>query len=215
MQDVVEIYGPQFSTMVRSVALVCEEKGLPYQVGMRLADEEIALKSARHLALHPFAKLPVIQHQGQVLFETAPICRYLDGVTADNPLQPESPYQIALVDQWCQALSLYVDQVLVRQFLLEFAFPKGEQGAIRMDVVAEVQPKVVAMLATLETQLGDKPFFCTDQYTVADALLTPMLDYLGNLPMAAQLFAQAPNLHAYIERMRARASGQNVLLAKR
>ena len=54
------IYGPALSTYVRTVRLVCEEKGAEYQ----LVEIDImtgAHKSPEHLARHPFGRVPCIR----------------------------------------------------------------------------------------------------------------------------------------------------------
>ncbi len=215
MSAQVHIVGPQFSTFVRSVQLVCEEKGISYRYGFKPDGEEIEFKSPSHLALHPFGKIPALLHNGQVIFETAPICRYLDAAFEGPALQPEDLLARAHVDQWCAALSSYVDQALVRNYLLEFAFPKGEDGSIRMDKVAAHQPAVIEMLTLLEQQLAGKEYFCGAQYSIADAILTPMLDYLSGLPHAAELMTATPELAAWTQRMQARDSGKQVLITRR
>lgn len=214
MSAQVHILGPQFSTFVRSVCLACEEKGISYRYGLKPDGKEVEYKGPSHLALHPFGKIPALLHDDQTVFETASICRYLDAAFPGPALQPEDLAERTNVDQWSAALSCYVDQALVRNYLLEFAFPKGDDGSIRMDKVAEHQPAAIDMLALLEQQLGDNAFFCGDQYSMADAILTPMIDYLSGLPHAGELFANVPNLTAWIRRMQTRESGKKVLISK-
>lgn len=208
-----QILGPQFSNFVRSVQLCCEEKGVSYQLGMQLDGNEIAFKSDQHLALHPFGKVPVLKHGERTLIETATICRYIDNAFDGVSLQSDDLYQQALVDQWSHIIAGYIDQALVREYLLEFAFPKGEGGSIRMEKVAEQQPNVINMIRLLDKQIADNAFICGEQYTIADALLTPMLDYLEGLPHSAVLLPPESQLHAYLQRMRQRESGKKVLVS--
>lgn len=212
MSDQVHIYGPQFSTFVRSVQLCCEEKGIPYTVGTTVGGERIDFQGPRHLELHPFGKIPVLLHGERRLYETAPICRYLDAVFDGPPLQPDDPWQRAQVDQWSAVLALYVDRALVRRYLLEFVFPKGEGGSVRRDKAEEAQPEVSRMLALLEAQLGERDYMVGGRFTIADAIAAPMLDYLFGLPPAAPLVADAPRLQAYVRRLRERESGRKVLI---
>lgn len=100
----------------------------------------------------------------------------------------------------------------MRDYLLEFAFPKGEGGTVRADRVKEAEPEVMRALALLEAQLGDRDYLVTDRFTMADALAAPMLDYLFDLPAASTLMAQTPRLRAYVERLRARPSAAEVLI---
>ena len=211
MSAQVQILGPAFSTFVRSVMLCCEEKGISYETKFEINGEPLELNSEAHQHYHPFGKIPALLHNDRTVFETSTICRYIDA-TFDGPaLQPEDSYGRAQVDQWSRAISQYVDQAIVRQYLLEFAFPKGPDGQIRLDKVAEAEPEVIKMLTLLEKLIGGHTFICGDQYSYADAILTPMLDYLSGTPNAATLLPEGSPLNRYIQRMQARPSGQKVL----
>jgi len=205
------ILGPTFSTFVRSVMLCCEEKGVSYTVGFEPDGQPIGRKSDEHFRLHPYGKVPVLIHGDRVIFETAVICRYIDAVFDGPSLQPEDLWERTQVDQTAAELALYVDQALVRHLLLEFAFPKGENGTVRMDAVEQALPEARRVLARVESLLGRSAFIAADRYTLADALLTPMLDYLVGLPVGKDLIPEGGPLFRYIERMRARPSAAEVL----
>ncbi|MGR4066619.1 glutathione S-transferase family protein [Halomonas sp. LR3S48] len=215
MSASVHILGPQFSNFVRSVQLCCEEKGIPYTLGFELEGEPIDFGGEKHLALHPFAKVPVLLHGERRLFETAPICRYLDANFDGRDLQPHDPWQRAEVDQWCQVLSTYVDQAVVRRFLLEFVFPKGDGGSIRKERVEQAKPEVVRMLRLLEHQLAGHEYLVGESFSMADAILAPMLDYLEGTPAGKPLLAEFPALTRYLQRLRQRESSRRVLVAPR
>ena len=151
--ETIHIYGPSFSNFVRTVMLVCEEKKLAYSVGFEVAGKEVAFKSEQHLGLHPFGKIPVLLDKGLVLPETASICRYLD---ADKTLQPNNSLAFARHDALCALISIDIDKILVREYLLEFAFPKGENNSVRFDVVKDVQPKAATTLAIIEKMLDEE-----------------------------------------------------------
>lgn len=212
MSDQVHIYGPQFSNFVRSVQLCCEEKGIPYTLGTTVDGKRIDFQGERHLEWHPFGKVPVLLHGDRRLYETTAICRYLDA-TYDGPaLQPRDPWLRAQVDQWSAVLALYVDQALVRRYLLEFVFPQGEDGGVRMGKVKEAQPDVSRMLTLLEGQLGEQEYLVGERFTIADAIAAPMLDYLLKLPPAKPLWADVPHLQTYVQRLAERESGRKVLI---
>lgn len=211
MSAKVHILGPTFSSFVRSVMLCCEEKGISYETKFEIDGQPLSLNDETHLKYHPFGKIPALIHGERSLFETATICRYLDA-TFDGPaLQPTDIYQRAEVDEWAAALSIYVDKAIVRQYLLEFAFPKGPEGQVRLDKVTEAEPEVARMLSIVEKQLGDNDFICGSEYTYADAILTPMLDYLSGTPNATSLMPNNSVLMDYLLRMRARPSAVNAL----
>lgn len=204
------IYGPAFSPYVRSARLYAEELGISHLNNMQPRGEPVAFKSAEHLALNPFGKAPVMIHGELVLFETASICRYLDNLAGEaSLLAPLSAHQRALADQWAGAVAVYAGPALMNGFFLEFAFPKGENGSVRMEVVVENLPAARAFLAIIEAQLQQQAYLAGDNYSMADSLLTPMLDYAETLPLPSQeapLVAADSRLAGYIARMRARKS---------
>ncbi len=204
------ILGPEFSNFVRSVMLCCEEKGLSYQCGMAPEGSEITFKSPEHFSYHPYGKVPVLIHDGRALFETTTICRYLDQAFDGPALQPEDPWARAQVDERCAEIALYIDHAIVREMLLEFVFPQGPDGSVRMDVVEQKLPAVRTALTRVEQTLGDNLFMCGDAYTLADALITPMLDYVDTVPMGSELIGEG-KLRTYLEQMRQRPSAQKVL----
>lgn len=212
MINQVTIVGPQFSTMVRSVQICCEEKGIQYQTSLKLADQPLDIKSPEYLAIHPFGKIPALIHGSTQLFETAAIIRYLDNNFPGINLQPEDTIESAMVDQWSQAISIYIDKAIVRDYLIEFAFPKGENGEIRHDHIKASQKKLFETLGLLDSMLNANTFICGSLFTMADALLMPMLDYLQKLPHGDDLLASYPAVTNYIKQFRQRPSAQNVLL---
>lgn len=211
MTDTVHIVGPQFSTFVRSVQLCCEEKGISYTLGSEAEGRPVILQSSEHLSLHPFGKVPILLHGGRRLIETPSICRYLDDAFVGYKLQPAESWLRAQVDQWTGMLSLYIDQVLVRRYLLEFVFPKGEGGSVRQNVVKAAEPDLIYVLDLLNNQLAKEKYLVGDVFTIADAIAAPMLDYLYNLPAAKDHFSELSHLVAYVHRLRKRPSVAKVL----
>lgn len=212
-QQAVHIVGRQFSTFVRSVQLCCEEKVIPYTIGMDVNGQPIELGSPELFALHPFGKIPVLVHGDRHLIETASICRYLDVAFSGPALQPEDPWLRAQVDQWTAMLARYVDHVIVRCYLLEFVFPKGNDGAVRNEVVDAAKPELTRILSLLDDQLAEGTYLVGDTFTIADAIAAPMLDYLSGLPAAAGFLVELPRLVAYADRLRKRPSAAKVLVA--
>ncbi|MDV2857612.1 MULTISPECIES: glutathione S-transferase family protein [Oceanimonas] len=210
MEPNVYIFGPAFSSFVRSVMLCCEEKGISYRYGMSPKGQSIRFKSSEHRTIHPYGKVPALLHNERVLFETSTICRYLDACFAGPALQPDSILERAQLDERCAEISIYIDQTLIRDLVLEFAFPKGPEGKIRQERIDKTLPAARQTLQRLTTLLGEHPFICGQNYTIADALLTPVLDYVELLPIGKELVGTG-RLQGYLNRMRARPSGMKVL----
>lgn len=212
MNQQLHILGSQFSTFVRSVQLCCEEKGIKYSLGMAFDNETIKLRSESLYRYHPFGKVPVLIHNGKHYFETIVICRYLDTVFDDPALLPEQASEKAEVEQWANCLSVYVDDIFIRRYLLEFMFPKGPDKTVSQSVINDIEPEVIKLIKLLDSELADNLFFGTAFFSIADAILIPMLDYLAKLPGVERLFKEQQYILPYLARMRQRQSGQVVLL---
>lgn len=204
------IFGPAFSTLARSVRLYCEEKGLAYTHGLVFDGVPVQMRSPEHLRLHPFGKVPVLLHGEARVFETTSICRYLDAAFPDTSLQPSEPLLRAEVDQWSGALALYVDKVLVRSYLLLVASPVRTVSPAP-SAVADAANAVAEIFKLLERRIEGRTFFCGASYSMADAILTPMLDYLQQLPASTVWFEENAQLAGYLQRMRDRPSARVVL----
>ncbi len=212
MNQDIFILGKEFGTFVRSVAIVCEEKGITYEVSDRLDGHPVALRSTALKALHPFGKIPVVFHGGEIFVESAPTLRYLDRTFAPQTLQGQGEREYFLCDQWSQLVSVYVDRYLIRDFMLELAFPQGADGQPRMDVVENGRPAAQEAIDVLAKQLADKPYLVAETFTLADALLAPILLYNSAMPSDFNLVSRHSELVEYAGRLRQRPSIQRMLV---
>ncbi len=204
----VHIYGASFSNFVRSVMLVCESNNINYTAGFEVAGKEVPFKGEQHFLLHPFGKFPVLVEGDIALPETATICRYLD---PDKKLQPTNSREVAMHDAFCALISIYIDKALVRDYLIEFAFPKGENNKVCLDRVKSAIPKANDALKVIAEQLEKTGIIGGEQLTIADMLLAPMLAYLSSLPQSFNLLPNYPNVAAYLTRLMSHTSCQKVL----
>ena len=88
------------STFVQIVGLVPTHKELPYT----FRDLEPEMGSPVHLALHPFDRVPILQHGDFTLYETSAIVAYLEEVFPTPSLQPETAQKRARMHQWISAV---------------------------------------------------------------------------------------------------------------
>lgn len=205
------IVGPGYSSLVRSVRLYCLERGLEPSYGMTLHGQPLALRGEAHRALHPFAQVPVLLHDGKQIFETLAIGRYLDATFPASASQPTDPETLLLIDQWASALATTVDNRLIRRYLLRVAGPRPDK-TLSAESLASLEAEVEATLEVLQRQLGQQSFLCATCFSFADALLAPMLDYLDRVRHRAWL-TSFPLLADYLQRLRERPCGRSVLVA--
>ena len=68
-----------------------------------------------YLDLHPFRRVPVLDHDGFRLHETAAILQYLDTTFPDPPLSPIEPGQVGRMTQIVSIMDSYAYWPLVRE----------------------------------------------------------------------------------------------------
>src|SRR5215510_8831105 len=80
----------------RSVLATLAEKGASHRLVPVVPG---TLKIEPHTLRHPFGRVPVLEHDGFMLYETQAIVRYLDRVLPAPPLTPADPKAAARMDQ--------------------------------------------------------------------------------------------------------------------
>ncbi|MBU2706113.1 glutathione S-transferase family protein [Zooshikella marina] len=205
------IYGPILSPFVKTVILLCEEKSLNYTVGLTINGEDVDFKSEQHLKLHPAGKVPILFHNDFVLCETVAICRYLDQAYPQPSMQPEDIYERALHDQWCSILAGEFNLPIIKNYLLEFAFPKGENGQVKMDKIKEAEPLLLNVLSKLNKELQTGKTLGQNRLTIADTLIIPILAYIHGIPHGSEQLKRFEYLQDYIAKMLNRPSCMKLL----
>ena len=204
------IHGIPGSPYVRMPMLACEEKGVAWRLE-RLAPG--GGKSPEYLKLHPFGRIPAIEHDGFQLYEAQAILRYIDAAFGGPSLTPADPKAMARMSQVMNIVDWYVMPSLTigigwnRVVAPMLGLPISEEA-----VQAAIAPGGVCIRA-LEDILGSKPYFAGDTVTLADLAALAHLDFTTMSPEGAELLAGSPLL-GWLERMNARPSVQNTTIQK-
>ena len=200
------LYGPQFSTYVRSARLALAEKGVAYDL------EEIdmfagAHKDAAHLARHPFGKVPVFEHEGFILYETCAILRYVDEAFQGPRLQPGDPGGRARMTQIISVIDCYayrpmIPGIVIPRFVAARSKKKPDEAAIDAAV-----PEAAEALTVLESLFVGE-FLAGKALSLADLHLAPIHDYFRQTPEGESLLSGAPKLSRWWSTMSRRPSMQ-------
>lgn len=200
-----QILGSRRSSYTRVVRMVCEEKGIDYDL------IETMLGAPELRCVHPFGKMPVLRHGEFELCESKAIATYLDTNFSGPRLIPTDARLAALTEQWVSLVNTVMDATLVRTYLLAYAAPgtaDGEPDQTRIDAVT---PAVQAQLEILETAVGKTGYLVGDQFTLADLNLMPILYYMRLLPAGAAALGPDSQLGRYYARHAARPSFERTM----
>ncbi len=154
---IVTLHGFAGSTYTRTARMVCVEKRLPHQLAA------LDFRADSHRALHPFLKMPVLEHAGHRLFETLAIASYLDGIGDGPALQPAPGPAHAVMLQWISVALHYLYPDLVTA-LLDTVPTAGDA-------------RVAADLDLLERRLAEAAFLAGPTLSLADLFVAPMLAF--------------------------------------
>jgi len=199
MSDIT-LWGFDGSTYVRTVKMLLAEKGVTdfRQVPLNVLEGEP--KSPEHLQRHPFGKVPVLDHDGLRILETAAIVRYLNDVLPGPSLVPATPQDRARMDMVVGLVDSYGYGALVGGVAAYHLFPGfvgGQNDAARKAGI-ENGRKVIEF--AMQTR-GASPYIA-GELSLADLFLAPVLSYVMMTPDATAA-TDVPGFSEWWERVQA------------
>lgn len=202
----ITIHGVFGSPFIRALRIALDEKSLPwawqpYQLGEH--------KQRPYLDLHPFGKIPAIDDDGFILYETQAMLRHIERKRAEPSLIPKDPHQAARMDQ----LLTITDCYMFPNVSGPIGFNRIIAPRIGMPVnEARIQEAVPHAKTTLDAIAGlhqGGPFLVGGALSLADVALIPHLDWLEMTPEGATAMHGHAGLMGWLQAMRARRSVQD------
>jgi len=193
------IIGPDYSTFVRSIEIICKLKSLPYSLQSQWQGEDVTLSSQGLLKLHPYGKVPVLIDGDLTLPESNAIARYLDTLAGPTVFTNDTK-QAALIDAWSNMLSIYGYRDLITFYVLVIKFPINQDGVPCAEALEKGKQAAHSTLRILEDNYdleSQSNWFLGGHFTLVDAILLPMLDYIHGLEGDLNLLNHYPKLKRY------------------
>ncbi|KAF9223930.1 glutathione S-transferase-like protein [Gyrodon lividus] len=192
---VLKLYGLTTSTKTRSVAQICKEKEIPYElISVNLPAGEH--KSPAHLAIQPFGQVPVIDDDGFILYESRAIARYLATKYADQGtpnLIPTDPKEHTFFEQ---AASIELSNFEPHAYGVLFEKVVKLRRGLQPDelAVAKHLADLNAKLDVYEVILGKQKYLAGDYVTLADLFHLPFGTMLEGPGLEYEVFKKRPNV---------------------
>jgi glutathione S-transferase len=199
------VYGPAYSTYVRTARLALEEKGVPYDL-VEIDSLAGGTRAPDHLARHPFGKVPAFTHDGLVLFETDAITRYVNEAFEGPALEPGDLRARALMTQAISVINSYAYPSLIGQIIIQRLVMPLMGGSADEAVIAAAMPQARTCIAVLGRMAGGHSRLVSDAISRADLFLIPIYAYVEQTPEGRELLAEAAELRRWWEGVENRPS---------
>ena len=194
-------WGTLRSTHASKTKIVLEEKGLAYRVE-NLSPGNLWKKPPEMLAKHPLGKVPYLEDDGLVIFDSTVIDEYLEENYSSGPrLMPTDPVERMRVREAEQ----FADEALLGGSVPLIWMPYWSEPAKRDAATMERGREMLRSrdLPFIEKTLGHGGRYICGDYSLADAAYTPLAMVLEVDQFDLSSF---PLTAAYLQQLRERTS---------
>lgn len=198
----VKLYGVAGSPNVRGAMLGFLEKGVAYE----MIDVPPPFKDPAHMARNPFGRVPVLDHDGFVLYETQAILRYADRAFSGPSLQPADLREAARMDQILSIVDCYLFKTWSGEIGFERLVAQNFLGRPpNLEAIEAALPLAQACADALEA-LAAKPYLTGETFSLADIRLLPHFAWFQLTPEGAEMLKGKPKLIDWFRRASERPS---------
>jgi glutathione S-transferase len=190
-----KILGRATSSNVQKVVWICEELNVPYErtdIGGPFGGND----KVEYLSLNPNGRVPTIDDDGFVLWESNAIVRYLaDKHGTGTPLRPDDVRARASADRWMDwtLSTLAGTHVPVYQGLVRT--PEAERDMAKIAAARDGWAKANEVL---ETWLADHEYLSGDEFGIGDIPASPFTFRWFNLDIERENFPNLKRWHKAI-----------------
>ncbi|GJP32267.1 hypothetical protein CLOM_g16854 [Closterium sp. NIES-68] len=208
----VTLYGHPQSPYVRRALMAFYEMGVQDFDFKVVSSSKGDTKTDEYLAMNPFAKMPLLDDNGQYLYESRAIMRYIAEKHAgesSSDLVGKDPLERALVNQWVDVEGHSVTEqvaVVVEENFLKKLMGTGEPDKDRADAAKE---KLARLFDVYEKHLEGREYLVGGRFTLADLTHLPYTELLPHAG-AAELISSRPNMSKWWERISSRPAWKKV-----
>ena len=159
-----KILGRTNSSNVQKVLWACDELELSYQ-REDIGGDFGGTQESKYLAMNPNGLVPTMIDNGNVLWESNAIIRYLSENHAPNVLLPEDPWQVALAQQWMDWQQTVLAPAIRPVFWGLVRTPEDERN---VDEIAAGQTQTASAMTILDHHLSQNTFVAGSSLSFGD-----------------------------------------------
>jgi len=194
------VWGTPVSTYVRTVRLLLEEIGADYTLqSIDIFNGES--QSAEYLAKNPFGKVPTLEVNGELLYETAAITEYLDTTLGDRKFSFSDPMLQARMRQIMAIIDSYfygpaLSTIVIQRLIVPSQGGKTDEAKVK-NAIAPAQTAIKA----IESLTAGSAYLLGSEASIADFYLIPIFIYFSQTPEFEVITAQTPKLRTWWDRV--------------
>ena len=152
------------------------------------------------LAKNPVGKVPVLEHDGEYLFESGAICRYVANV-CDSDLYPSDELERARVDQWLDFFSCHLGRSLMKPYFEANIKPRFNLGPPDDAGIEEANKLAAQDLKMLDNELSESQWLANGRLSIADLTAFAYLEQCDSIDYSLETY---PNVADWYERLSSR-----------
>jgi len=192
----ITVYGTPVSTYVRTVRLLLEEASAEYDL-KSIDFFKGENDSSEYRAKNPFGKVPTLEVDGELLYETAAITDYLDTVVASNKFSPSNPMSKARMRQIMAIIDSYFYSPAITTIVIQRLIVPSQGGKTDEDAVKNAIAPAKTAAEAIESLTVGSPYLLGSELSIADFYLIPIFIYLSQTPEFDAITAQTPKLRTW------------------
>lgn len=200
-----KIWGRATSSNVQKATWALEELGLAYDradVGGPFG----GLDKPEFKAMNPNARIPVLEDDGFILWESNVIVRYLAHKAKAEALWPSDPKARATADMWMdwQQTVMWMDYVVLIVGLVRTPPEKRDNAAIEA-----ARQRLIPVMTMLDAQLKKTPYLAGQSFTLGDIPAGVFAWRWFELPIERPAL---PALEAWYKKLQARPAYKKIVM---
>jgi len=200
----VNVYGDVKATCTQRVLILLEELNLKYEVkSVDLGKGE--QRGEEFMKLQPFGKVPAVEYDERILFESRSILRYI----AKNNNDIEDLLGDIDTDIWLEVESQNYNPH-VSKIVNEKLFKKWKGEKPDPEVVQSELKMLEGVLDVYEKRLSKSTFIGGDQFSIADISHIPYTNYMLRCGYK-ELYKSRPNVYRWVKQIIKRPSVKSLI----
>jgi len=194
------LHSRALSLYLRIATLICEEKGVSYKV------EPLDKPGKGFRRLHPFQKMPVLQHGKVFIYETLAIADYVDRAFNGPALSPASALAHAEMMRWISLTNAYFFPTMMGGIVKPLLLAPMLGEPVDHELVAASVPALNQQVGLLETRLSEHAYLAGEALSLGDLFVLPNLAYANFTDEGQAALESAPGTRDWLARLTARPS---------